>query len=72
MTQRTVVQLTDDLSGVEIPSGKGETVTFNLDGRSYEIELTIANSAASCASSVMSGPRGRRVAAGRRSAGTSA
>jgi hypothetical protein len=43
MAQRTVVRLTDDLSGVEIPSGKGETVTFSLDGRSYEIDLTAKN-----------------------------
>jgi nucleoid-associated protein Lsr2 len=28
---------------VEIPSGKGETVTVNLDGRSYEIDLTAKN-----------------------------
>jgi len=34
MAQRTVVRLTDDCSGVEILSGKGETVTFSLDGRS--------------------------------------
>ena len=33
MAQRTVVRLTDDLSGAEIPAGKGETVTFSLDGR---------------------------------------
>ena len=43
MAQRTVVRLTDDLSGVEIPAGKGETVTFSLDGRSYEIDLTAKN-----------------------------
>jgi hypothetical protein len=43
MAQRVVVRLTDDLSGAEIPSGKGETVTFSLDGRSYEIDLTAKN-----------------------------
>jgi SAM-dependent methyltransferase len=43
MAQRTVVRLTDDLSGVEIPAGKGETVTFSLDGWSYEIDLTAKN-----------------------------
>ena len=31
MAQRTVVRLTDDLNGAEIPAGKGETVTFSLD-----------------------------------------
>ncbi len=43
MAQRTVVRLTDDLSGAEIAAGKGETVTFSLDGRSYEIDLTAKN-----------------------------
>ncbi len=43
MAQRVVVRLTDDLSGAEIPAGKGETVTFSLDGTSYEIDLTAKN-----------------------------
>ncbi len=43
MAKRVVVRLTDDLSGAEIPAGKGETVTFDLDGRSYEIDLTAKN-----------------------------
>jgi hypothetical protein len=43
MAQRTVVRLTDDLSGAEIAAGKGETVTFSLDGLSYEIDLTAKN-----------------------------
>ena len=43
MAQRVVVRLTDDLSGAEIPAGRGETVTFSLDGRSYEIDLTAKN-----------------------------
>jgi hypothetical protein len=43
MAQRFVVRLTDDLSGAEIPSGKGETVTFSLDGTSYKIDLTAKN-----------------------------
>jgi Lsr2 len=41
--QRVVVRLTDDLTGAEIPAGRGETVTFSLDGRSYEIDLTVKN-----------------------------
>jgi hypothetical protein len=41
--QRFEVRLTDDLSDTEIPSGKGETVTFSLDGTSYEIDLTAKN-----------------------------
>jgi hypothetical protein len=43
MAQRVEVQLTDDLSGVAIRAGKGETVTFSLDGTSYEIDLTAKN-----------------------------
>jgi hypothetical protein len=43
MAQRVVVRLTDDLSGAKIPAGKGETVTFSLDGTSYEIDLTAKN-----------------------------
>ncbi len=43
MTQRVVVRLIDDLSGAVIPAGKGETVAFGLDGRSYEIDLTAKN-----------------------------
>jgi hypothetical protein len=43
MAQRVVVRLTDDLSGAEIPAGRGETVTFGLDGTAYEIDLTAKN-----------------------------
>ena len=43
MAQRVEVRLTDDLDGTRIPSGKGETVTFSLDGKSYEIDLTAKN-----------------------------
>ncbi len=46
MAQRIVVRLTDDLNGAEIPAGKGETVTFSLDGRTYEIDLTAKNASA--------------------------
>lgn len=46
MSQRVVVQLTDDLDGTEIATGKGDTVTFALDGKSYEIDLTNKNATA--------------------------
>jgi hypothetical protein len=46
MAQRTQVYLTDDLDGTNIPSGKGETVTFALDGKTYEIDLTRKHSIA--------------------------
>jgi len=43
MAQRLEVQLTDDIDGTEIRSGKGETVSFGLDGNSYEIDLNAKN-----------------------------
>jgi hypothetical protein len=46
MAQRVEVLLTDDLDGTNIPAGKGETVTFGLDRKSYEIDLTAKNASA--------------------------
>ena len=46
MAQRVEVQLTDDLDGTNIPTGKGETVLFGLDGNTYEIDLTTKHAAA--------------------------
>jgi hypothetical protein len=46
MAQREQILLTDDLDGREIPVGKGQTVTFALDGVSYEIDLANKNAAA--------------------------
>ena len=43
MVQRLEVQVTKDLSGALIRPGNGETVTFSLDGKSYEIDLTAKN-----------------------------
>jgi len=39
VAQRVVVTLSDDLDGREAE----ETVTFGLDGKSYEIDLTASN-----------------------------
>jgi hypothetical protein len=44
LAQRTQVFLTDDLDGTNIPAGKGETIAFALDGRTYEIDLNNKNS----------------------------
>jgi hypothetical protein len=44
MAQRVQVLLTDDLDGTDIPAGKGETIIFALDGKTYEIDLTTRNS----------------------------
>jgi hypothetical protein len=46
MAQRVQVILEDDLDGTQIPEGKGETVSFSLDGREYEIDLTTKNATA--------------------------
>lgn len=46
MAQRVEVLLTDDLDGKELAAGKGETVHFDLDGASYEIDLSTRNAAA--------------------------
>jgi hypothetical protein len=43
MAQRVITQLVDDLDGTEIKDGKGETVAFSLDGKSYAIDLTTKN-----------------------------
>jgi hypothetical protein len=43
MAQRTVVQLVDDIDGTQITDNQGETVTFGLDGATYEIDLTDQN-----------------------------
>ena len=42
MAQRTVVMLTDDIDGGEA----SETVTFAIDGVSYEIDLNVKNASA--------------------------
>jgi hypothetical protein len=46
VAQRIEVRLTDDLTGTDIPAGKGETVAFSLDGTTYEIDLTTKNATA--------------------------
>ncbi len=46
MAQRVEILLTDDLDGRDLPAGKGETVTFAIDGSSYEIDLGSKNAAA--------------------------
>jgi len=43
MAQRTRVELVDDLNGKVLKEGAGETVSFALDGTSYEIDLSTKN-----------------------------
>lgn len=69
MTQRTVVTLEDDLTGEEAD----ETVSFALDGKAYEIDLSDKNAATlreALAPYVAASRRAGRisVAAGRRGA----
>jgi Lsr2 len=43
MAQKTVILLTDDLTGEEIAEGEGRTVRFELDYTAYEIDLSQKN-----------------------------
>ncbi|WP_213816108.1 Lsr2 family protein [Glaciihabitans sp. dw_435] len=40
MAQKITVQLFDDISHEIIEDGQGETISFSLDGRSFEIDLS--------------------------------
>lgn len=67
MAQKIIVQLEDDIDGVPAD----ETVTFALDGVSYEIDLTSAN-AAKLRDSLATWVGHARRTGGRRSSGRSA
>jgi hypothetical protein len=43
MARKTQIVLEDDLSGDVLEDGAGETVSFSLDGQSYEIDLSTDN-----------------------------
>jgi hypothetical protein len=43
VAQKTQVVLIDDLTGDVLPDGKGQTISFSLDGTSYEIDLSKEN-----------------------------
>ena len=43
MAQKTQVIIVDDLNGDTLPEGQGQTVSFSLDGTSYEIDLNKDN-----------------------------
>nr|WP_174239845.1 Lsr2 family protein [Clavibacter michiganensis] len=45
VARKVVTTLVDDIDGVAIEEGKGETVPFALDGVNYEIDLSDANAA---------------------------
>lgn len=62
MAQRIVTELTDDTDG----KPADETVTFALDGREYEIDLTKKNAAALRKAFDVYVTSGRRLSGGRR------
>ena len=73
MAQHTVVRLVDDIDGTEIADSQGETVTFGLDGATYEIYLTNQNARQLREAVQVYIANGRRIGGGRgRSAGTGA
>jgi len=43
MAQKIITQLVDDIDGKELHDGEGETITFALDGTTYEIDLSLKN-----------------------------
>jgi len=43
VARKTQVVLEDDLSGEVLEDGAGETVSFSLDGQSFEIDLSNEN-----------------------------
>jgi hypothetical protein len=65
MAQKTITLLVDDLDGKELKDGKGQTVSFALDGREYEIDLSDKNADA------FRNAVSRYVDAGRKVSGTS-
>jgi hypothetical protein len=75
MAQKVIVQLVDDIDGTELTEGKGETVNFALDGKSYEIDLADKNAAKLREAFARYVAAGRRTSSGsgrttRRSSGT--
>src|SRR3982751_3870559 len=65
MAHRTVVQLVDDIDGTQITDNQGETVTFGLDGATYEIDLTDQNAKQLREAVQVYVANGRRVSGGR-------
>ena len=43
MAQKIITTLVDDLDGSELKKGEGKTITFGLDGTTYEIDLSEKN-----------------------------
>ncbi|SMQ66992.1 Lsr2 protein [Plantibacter sp. VKM Ac-1784] len=43
MAQKVITTLVDDLDGSELKQGEGKTITFGLEGSTYEIDLSEKN-----------------------------
>ncbi|MBP2437241.1 histone-like nucleoid-structuring protein Lsr2 [Microbacterium amylolyticum] len=43
MAKQVIHQLIDDIDGTVLEPGRGVSVSFSLEGKSYEIDLTEAN-----------------------------
>lgn len=46
MVQKAITTIVDDLDGTELTEDAAETVSFSLDGKAYEIDLSLANARA--------------------------
>lgn len=80
MATKHITHLVDDLDGTVLDDGEGKQITFSIDGRHYEVDLSTRNAdkfygalapfvdAARSASSV-GGGSGRRASAPRRDSG---
>ena len=43
MATRHIEQITDDLDGTVLEQGEGKQITFFVEGRAYEIDLSAKN-----------------------------
>ncbi|MDF2562720.1 MULTISPECIES: histone-like nucleoid-structuring protein Lsr2 [Microbacterium] len=43
MARKQITQLIDDLDGTVLESGEGKQITFSIEGRAYEIDLSDDN-----------------------------
>ncbi|SIS10771.1 Lsr2 family protein [Microbacterium sp. RURRCA19A] len=43
MATRQIAQVIDDLDGTTLDEGEGQQITFSIEGRSYEIDLSEKN-----------------------------
>lgn len=46
MVQKAITTIVDDLDGTELTEDAAETVSFALDGKAHEIDLSLANARA--------------------------